>query len=112
MTEIERELTEQLRSQQRIFGEELKRIGDEYVQNMSEAKRVIAQQSETLARYDQISTDWQINIDPNSFNTLDEMNKKLGSLLEKLEGSDGELATRLEELETRLTGLEKRLTGS
>ncbi len=92
MTEIEEELIWELKQQQRIFGEELRRIGEAYEKNIREARNVIekqsdiiTKQSETLEKYGKVSNNWRINLDQNQMKSLEESNKIITKKLTELD---------------------------
>lgn len=106
MTELERELKATIKIQEEIFKDELQKvttayeksieqISTAYSNQMKEALAVIERQSQTLSKYESISTNWQISIDEKQVANLE-------SLFAKQRGE-------LESLQRQLDSLERKL---
>lgn len=106
MTQLERELKATIKIQEEIFKDELQKvttayeksieqISTAYSNQMKEALAVIERQSQTLSKYESISTNWQISIDEKQVANLE-------SLFAKQRGE-------LESLQRQLDSLERKL---
>ena len=113
MTQLERELRATLSIQEEMFSKELKSVTTTYEQHLSDvivsykmqlskAMEVIKRQSETLKKYESISTNWQITIDEEQMQKLMNSHNNLLSRLKKLEEADMDL---IEQFNTALRKL-------
>jgi len=113
MTELERELSRELRLQQRAFERKLKeitqdyqaslkQISEAYSEQMSEAKRIIERQSQLLSRYESVSGSVQVKLDTEQVRSLEVQLSTLAKRLNDLERADDDFTRQLNALLQRL----------
>ena len=96
MTQLERELKATIKIQEEIFKDELQKVATAYEKNikqvstaysnqMKEALVVIGRQSQTLSKYESISTNWQISIDEEQMENMESLFKQQRGELESLQ---------------------------
>lgn len=102
MTQLERELQRELQLQRDLFKSELesvtatyesnlKSISTQYQQIINDQKSIIDQQSETLQRYENVTSDIKVSLDQEQLNSLKQLNERLVAL----ERSDSDLVEQL-----------------
>ena len=109
MTQLERELKLELELQRELFNQELKSVTASYESNLDnissryqkiieDQKSIIDQQSQTLQRYSNVTSDIKVSLDQEQLKSLTELNERRDAL----ERSDRDLVQQLNDVLRKL----------